>query len=317
MRAKADSGTIEETHTEAGSAEAESPAEEPTEGPSFTPDYKFTVLDQEHEIDEFLRESIKDEDTLGKVKELYEKAYGLDHVKEKLKTTREEFQGTKKEYDALLGELKTVSQHAQRGDFDSFFKEIGIPEEKVLQWVLDKVNYEQMTPEQKQAVDAQRQAEQRAFQAETQLTQQQQYAEKQAAEATARDIQTVLAQPAVKEFQQKFDSAAGKGAFVDQILIQGELMYDEKTGRAPAAADVAKTVMDRFNGLVMQPSQGQTQAAPTPQQTPSAGGTQTPPQVTKPKEKVIPNMSGRNSSAVKKEVTSIDDLRKLAATFNG
>jgi len=120
----------------------------------FQPNYHYKVLDKEHEIPEFLRGTIKDEETQKQVKELFEKAGGLDHIKSKyneLESTQNTLVSENAQYKQAVDELRSTYQ---RNDFDGLFKQLQIDENKVLQWVLDKAQYNEMAPEQRQQIDA-------------------------------------------------------------------------------------------------------------------------------------------------------------------
>lgn len=58
-------------------------AQKPGETPAFSPNFKLKVMEQEREIPELLRPLIKDAESEKAVRELVEKAYGLEYVKDR------------------------------------------------------------------------------------------------------------------------------------------------------------------------------------------------------------------------------------------
>src|SRR5688572_23823320 len=47
----------------------------------YTPNFKFKVLDKEHEIEERFRKLIKDADSEKMIRELHEKSFGIEAIK--------------------------------------------------------------------------------------------------------------------------------------------------------------------------------------------------------------------------------------------
>jgi predicted nucleic acid-binding Zn-ribbon protein len=285
--------------------EAEAPA-------PYTPNFKFKVMDKEHEIDEFVRAAIKDADTEKKIKEIYEKAYGLDVLKPRYQGLREKYQTSTQEVESFKKSIGELREHYQRGDLDSFFQTLNVPQEKILQWVLDKANYEQLPPDQRQILDAKRAAEQQAYSLGKEKQQLMQQHEEVLLQARAQSLQVALERPDVSEFAKSFEERAGKpGSFVEEIIAHGERTYYASQGKIDLTPEQAiKEVMDRWAPFVSQqpmqppiiPANPGPGAAPQAQRAAPAA----------PKATTIPNVSGRQTTAVSKaKPKSIDDLKKL------
>jgi hypothetical protein len=294
----------------APAAGAQDPAITP-ETPAYAPNFKFKVMDKEHEIAETFRSIIKDAETEKLVKELHEKAYGLDVVKPRFNDLREKYKSVEQEAKGYKEGIASLREHYQRGDFDSFFQKLNIPQEKVLQWVLDKAHYNELPPEQRQVLDAKRSAEQRAAELEKSQAAMQGKYEDALVQAKARDLQIALERDDVRQFAEAFDARAGKpGSFLEEVIQRGELAWYTSKGKTELTPEQAiQEVLTRYQGLVqskpkeppMIPVNGNTPAGQAPAQAPAASTTPT-----------LPNIGGRQSSSVSKsKPRSIDDLKQL------
>lgn len=282
------------------------------EVPAYTPNWKFKVMNQEHEIPEWARGAIKDPEIEKQAREIWEKAHGLDAIKPRFQDLKTKYQEATHEvanFKRSVGELK---EHYQRGDMDSFFKTLNVPQEKILQWVLDKANYEQLPPEHRQVLDAKRAAEQQAYNLQKENKSLQQQREEVELHARAQTLQVALEKPDVSEFAKSFETRAGKpGSFIEEIISHGERVFYASKGKIDLTPEQAiKEVMDRWSPFVSpQPTQppiipanpGMNGAAPQPTRAPAA-----------PKAPTIPNVTGRQTAAVSNaKPKSIADLKEL------
>ncbi len=109
--------------------------------PGYTPNLKFSVKGKELEIDKLFHGMIKDADTEKKIRELHEKAYGLDSVKEDRTRTRQELDTVKTSYEAQNNYLTQMGKALRSGDAETFFDGVGVAgnvalENVILQWAL-------------------------------------------------------------------------------------------------------------------------------------------------------------------------------------
>lgn len=287
------------------------------EVPAYAPNFKFKVMDKEHEIDEFVRAAIKDADSEKKIKEIYEKAYGLDVVKPRFAKSQEELKTTRGENENYKKSIDELRDHYKRDDMDSFFKALNVPEEKILRWVLNKANYEQLPPDQRQIMDAKRAAEQQAYTLQKENKSLQQQREEIELQARAQTLQIALEKPDISEFVKNFEAKAGKpGAFLQEIIDHGERTFYASKGKIDLTPEQAiKEVMERWS-----PFLGPAKLSEPPIIPANPGpGSQPPVQraVTEaPKASTIPNVSGRQTAAISKaKPKSIEDLKKLYNTM--
>jgi hypothetical protein len=265
------------------------------EAPKYSANYKFKVLDKEHEIDEFIRPIIKDADTEKKIKELYEKAYGLDSVKSDRQTLKTELAEYKEKMSQTDAALETLGQYVRQKDFDSFFEGLNIPKQDILQYALQLVQREQMSPEQKAQWEASRQAQQQARYYEVQNQQLMQSQQQFAVQQRTWELQQAIGTPEVKVFADAYNQGMGNPEAFNDYVIQIGQAYAARGHDIPAQQAVQEAIKHL---RAINPSLGQSQTAT---------------QVVQPSSKpVIPNIQGRGTSAVKSTVKSLDDLRKKA-----
>lgn len=287
---------------ETPTGDAPDPAAAPA-APAFTPNFKFKVMEKEHEIPEFIRGVVKDADTEKQVRELFERSYGLDIVKERHKTTREELQTTRQELQGLQAELSDLRDHYQAGDLDAVFAKLSIPTEKILQYVWEKLNYNQLPPEQRQVWDERQAARREAIAMKREKSSYEEQVFTQAAQARAQEFQSCLARPDVAAIMKAFDERVGKpGDFVARVMAHGENTFYRSNGKIDLSPEQAINDVIRAYGLTAAPPQAAAPApaAPAPQAAQTA------------KPKVIPNVSGSASSSPIPKVSSLEDLKRIA-----
>lgn len=267
--------------------------------PSFTPNFKFKVMDKEHEIPEFLRSAVKDEATQKQLIELHEKALGLDVVKPKYQSIKSQFDKISQEKATLDQSLTVLDKYLQNGDLDSFFKALKINEEQVLKYALDRVQYRELPPEQRMQYDTRRSEQQRLYDLEAQNQQLQSQFMTESVQARTFQLDSVLGRGDVKSVAEAYDAKVGRpGAFRAEVIKRGQYA-NYSTGADISAEQAVSEVVGMFGPLMQQaasPAQsGQSQASGAPSAPP-----------------VIPNINGRGTSPVKRTIKSIDDLRELA-----
>lgn len=271
-------------------------ADSEAEKPVYNPNYKFKAYQKEYEIDEWARPYIKDEETEKKFKKLYERAYGYDFKSQKHDELKSEFEKVRESYDQTDKALKTLSGYVQENDFDSFFDGLNIPKNKVLEYALELVKREQMSPDQRQQWEANQQARHAAkyYQAQNEqlLANQQAFAVQQRTFELDNALQSAEARPIVEAYN------AGMGspdAFKEYVIQIGQAFAarGQDIPAQQAVSEAMKHLRAINPGLVAQT------ASQVPVVQPSSKPT-------------IPNIQGRGTSAVKTTVRSLDDLKRKA-----
>jgi hypothetical protein len=278
---------------------------------AYQANYKFKVANQEREMDEWIRSAIKDPETEAKVRELYEKAYGLDVVKPRLHEYRDKYRALETEHGGLQTEVQEVMGLRDK-DLGKFFNRTGVSKEKIFQWVMNELNYENLPQDQRQIMDRERAASERAEQLEQQFQRSQEFAQQQAVHARTVELQMVRSQPEVKTFQERFDSIKGPGAFENEVLAFGRNVFRD-SGTDLSAMQAVKAVMDHYTKFLGAMSPASTPGAETQpvQQAPQNQATPAAPQKTS-KPPVIPVVNGKSSQAATEIVPkSVDDLKRI------
>lgn len=275
--------------------------EQPAEEPAYTPNYKFKVLDQEKEFDDWIRQAVN-KDNEAKIRELYEKAHGLDHVKSQREQERQTREKTEKEFNEFYSGVQEIVGLKEK-DLTRFFKEVNLPRHKVAQWLLEQAKLEEL-PEETKRVYSEREAlrlREENLQRELEIAQAESVS--QAVQARQRELQGVMASDEVKGIAEAFDKRVGKAnAFMDAVIRHGKAEWEASGGKRDLTpAEAVKEVLS-FYGLSAQ--------AASPAATPNEPATKK--VVTAAKPTVLPNVgTGSSSPTGAKRPKSTDDLRAL------
>lgn len=281
---------------------------------AYNPNLKFKFLDVEtnkqieKDMEEWVKPFIKDADTETKMRQLFAKAYGMDHAKasrEKFKTEVETLRSDKTSMDRSLSIL---SNYVQNDDLQSFFEALKIPEDKVLRYALNRVQYRDLPPEKRAEYDQSRSAVQKAAYLEQEN--QRLVQEYQSAQASAREneLQSYLANPQVAGVAEQFDSRVGQGAFRNEVIKIGQYYaaIHQKEITVEQAVNEVLRLMGNSASPQSAPAGSVSNAAPSG----VPGVSQTP-----DRKPVIPNIQGRGTSPAKKLPKSIEDLKKLRSAM--
>jgi hypothetical protein len=269
---------------------------------AFVPNFKLNIQKQDFEVPEILKPLMKDEASQKEIRELCEKAFGLDFAKPRHEATRQQNEVLTGELGAVRQQIQEVRQLYARGDFDGFFRRLNIPEEKVLQWMADKIQYNQLPAEQRAILDARRDAEARAYQAEDQVGTLQQQHEQLLTQQVQLALESTLARADVKTVADAFDARQGRpGAFKEEINRRGDYAWRTRNELVPPEK-LVQELMSLLGPIAP--------AAPAPTTTvePAAPAAAA---IAPAKTPVIPNISGRSTSALPSRVKSIADIKRL------
>ena len=291
----------------------------PTDTPAaYAPNfkYKFAVeggQSQEGEFPEFLRESIKTKEQEDEVRTIFAKAKGLDFVKPRFERLRDSYKNLDNAHSTVMDGIDELKSHYQRKDFDSFFARLQIPQEQVLQWVLEKVNYAELPPEQRAVYDARRDADRRAWDAETRLSAMEGRTLEATQNAKHLALDASLTRPDISAIVTAFDSRAQKqGAFREAVRSFGELEWYRSQGKVDLSPEQAIQAVIAQYGL--SPAAFAPAPGLSPQGSPAAPASPQPGVITPPAATpVIPNVSGRANTpvSVKPRPKNLAELRKI------
>lgn len=287
---------------EPGAAVSSAPAADAkTEGATtsepFTPNFKFKVYDKEHEIDEIYRPLIKDKETEKRVRELHEKAYGIDGIKQDRETLRSSLTEANEKISRTDKALESLGGYVQKKDYDSFFDALKINKRDIIEYAIQVAKREQ-DPQAMQAYESERQA--RLHRESLDATQSQVFAEQQrlASERRGFELSQVLTTPEVGQFAQAYETRIGKPGAFREFVIQIGRSFEAQQQDLTAAQAVEKAIEYLQGSPIVAGATAQPQATAAPQVVQASA---------KP---VIPNIQGRGTSPVKPSYNSLEDLKR-------
>lgn len=306
------SSSGETTEVQESQPQVEGEGQPVVAAPTYTPNFKFKygfeengiVSQKEAEIDPMFRALIKDAESEKKIKEIFEKAYGIDVVKNHLSREKQNRTQIESKYTGIDKSLKQLSRFVQSDDFDSFFQATNIPAEKIFKWVQKKLNEEALPQEQRVELERQKEIQRKAY-----LLEQQNEGYLQAYQETMdmqrqTQLQTALSRPDVVQVSQIYDEKVGEPGAFQQMVIDRGLHVWRTQGRDISADEALQWVMSRVGQFVGGPAAVGQQTMP---QVHPAGQNQA-----ARKPPVIPAVSGGATSPVRKAPRSLEELKKIS-----
>ncbi|MCP3686273.1 MAG: hypothetical protein GY861_26810 [bacterium] len=238
---------IDETQVQEEDADtsvSEESLEDDSSVEEWSADYKFKVDGEEHEMDEWVQSHIT-EDNEGMYRELFEKAHGLDKVKTRLEKTREDLAGTEVKYNQIKSGLQQLQGMVEKGNLNDFFAALKIPDDAVFDYASQRLEYNQMEPEDRAAVEANDDLRRKNMQLENRHERLLDEYEAQAINQHESEVAMALGNERVNPFVQDFDNKFGEGAFREEVTKTGYFNY-QKTGEDMSVPDAVSTVLDRY-----------------------------------------------------------------------
>jgi len=267
---------------------------------AWTPNYKVKAYDNEYDIPEDFRSYINQENE-KKFKEVFERSFAFDTIKQKYKDAHSKYQDVSGKYDNISKNLDKLSKYVEAGDFDSFFNSIKIPEQSIQQWIYNKLQIQSLPQDQQQLYtknsEYQRQLSSMQEQYEemqSKLQEFESYKQQQAVQQRMSELDSAIGSAEFKSLAESYDARVGQpGAFRNEVILRAAAVA-QSTGKE---LSVQEAVQD-FAKLVAWNQQNGAQAAGVAQK---GQGRPT-----------IPSVSGKASSPVAPQVKTLDDLKKLA-----
>jgi len=290
----------------------EIPASAPVE---YAPNTKFNVRNEEHNFDDWVVPLIKDEETEKKVRELYEKARGIDHVKKDRQLYKESnmklSQEIEENYKPAVQQTQAMNHFLQNGDLGSFFHYAGLKPQEVLKW---SIGYAKLPPEQRIGADQNAMNNINTVQQNFQQTDQNYQQQQQLVEYRHKEVDWIMQRPDVSTVQQAFDAQNGQGAFKNEVINRGIMLQNTHRVDAPAEQVVMECVK-LFGPAYVQNQQAQMQQqVPVNPQMNQSPQMQT--QATAANPPVITNIQSRGTSPAKKKMKSLADWDKKIAELD-
>ena len=293
----------------AGSASGiENPVDkDPNAPPAFTPNFKFKVDEEEKEIDELFRGIIKDAETEKKVRELHEKALGLDLNKQRTEKVKTELSEVKTKYSNLDNSLKELSGFVRNKDLGSFFEAIQIPKQMVFEYVKKELERMEATPEQRAEMERQEKERRDLYNLQKENADLKERFTNETVQTRGMELDQALASAEIGTMAQKFDAMMGPNAFKLAVIDRGILAYHTTGVSIPVAQAVQETVA-KFSKLLQQSPQAPAGGSQEDEHAPESAPAEKPP--------TMPNVTGRSTSPLKQGPRSIADLKKIGQAMN-
>lgn len=269
----------------------------PQAAEEFTPNYKFKVYDQEKEFDDFIKPIIKDKETYAKVKELYEKAHGLDYVKPKYQKTKTDYENLNTQFNKVNGTFENILSLANKKDLRTLAQVFGFSGKEILSAANQELNYLEMSPEQRQDIERRQEIERQNYTLMQQNQQLQQHVESNATQARQQELDFTLSKPEYSELATLFPD------FRNQVIEHASLVWTS-SGKDLTAAEAVASVAQRYQPILARLNSAQTTvSAPQTQQ----------------QQKTIPNIGqGSSQSPIARKIRRISDLQtEYNAKFGG
>jgi len=285
----------------AAAPEVSTSVEASAEVPAFTPNLKFKAADKEHEFEPWAKEVIKDAETEKKIRELHEKAYGLDSIKQHRDSIKEQFGYLSSEHQNLQGMVNQVLDLRDKGDLKSFFESFKIDDDAILKYAL-KVAELREDPKALAAYEAQRHESQRAYALEQENSTYRSQLENLGIQQRTFELDLVMQKPDISAVAAAYDEKVGRpGAFKAEVVNRGA--FHAMTSKKDLPAEQVAREVASMLGWNMQDQQAGNESgvmsSPAAPASPAA------------KKPVIPNISGRGTSPVQKVPKSLEDLKRM------
>lgn len=280
--------------------------------PAYTPSYKFKYTgkrgekygDAEGEFDDFIRESVKSKEHEDKLRSLYAKAYGLEFTQHQRDNARNELKNYRETWNPIIETAQKATQAFQRGDMDMFFEQLGVPANKIQQYVLSKLQMQDMPADQRAIVEQNQNLQRQQWLQQQELQKYQQQFQQSQTEILYNQLQAELSKPEISSIAKSFDSRNGEGAFENAIKQHGHYIYVTQNGRVANPAEVLQEVIKTY-GLRAE-TQAQTDVAKKIVQPGSAA-----------EVPVIPVVKGSGSAPVSRAPKNLNDLKKIRSEKYG
>lgn len=258
------------------------------EVPAYQPSYKYSVRGQEKEIPEKYRALIKTAEDEKELKEFFEKAEGLDFVKQDRSSLKQEYEGFKQQINPYLQEYHKFTSLRDKGNLGAALQVAGISDEQIFEYAVQKLQMEQ-NPHMANLYKGNTEAALREIEdqgkiqqyqmMEQQLQQQQFEFNLSQAMATHKDV--------IGTIEAKWGQP---GSFKEEVKSYGIAQYH--LGNNLTEQQAVDAVLNKYKPfLAASPNPAQ---APQPHKAPH----------------VIPAVGSANVSAIKVKPKSVDDLKK-------
>jgi hypothetical protein len=265
----------------------------PQDAPAYTPDFKVKIKGKELEIDEMFRGLIKDSDSEKKVKEVFEKAYGIEAVKADRASIKQEHESFKTNVMPYLQVYDQFTTLRDQGNLGAAFKVANITDEQVFEYALQKLQMEQ-NPTLAKTYQAQQEQSVKELELSRKVAMYEQQNQASAEQTFYAEFEQSLDThaPLVAQVNAKFGS---DDFFKEEVIAYG--LAQQQKGNSLSPMQATEAVVSKYKQLF--PT---SQAPSMPQASAPA-----------PRPHTLPNVGNSSASPVKKQVRTMEDLQKASA----
>lgn len=265
---------------------------------AYKPTFSYKVKGEEKEFDDRFKEIIKSKEDEEYVRDLYERADGLPHIKEHLNRLQTELGSYEKKYNEIDSQYNKVVENISiadkllaNGDPLGAMARMGLNKDQILAAAQALVG----TPEEQEAYT------QRSSMLQSKLEKEKEYQSLQDSikqrdsalgEMRVRqaitDLNLELNRPEYSDVVSAYDEARGKNAFFEKVKLYGAGI--EATGRTISVPDAVKAVYEEVAPFVTKKTQQ-----------PSTN------RILQKKENKVPNLNGSGTPG-KKKYSSMQEM---------
>jgi hypothetical protein len=272
-------------------------APESAEAPAYSPNYKYKSYDQEYEFDEYMKPLVSNKQVEERLRELYAAQRGIEGVSKARDKAQAEYQEYKKQWNPVVDLVQKANKAYQDKDYDAFFKTLGVPEADVLKYAYKRLEYMDMPEDRRKQVDETRQLRESYSQTREEAEYLREQFQEVQRQKTLNEIDQALSSQEVSSIARSFDQRNGQGAFKQEVINRGILLY-QSTGQSLTPAQVVEDLVNKYGF--------------SQQQEPAQARTQAPSQVVERKElPVMPVAKGGSASVAARQIKTLDDLKAI------
>ncbi|MFN3454028.1 MAG: hypothetical protein ACK41T_03645 [Pseudobdellovibrio sp.] len=232
----------------------------------YTPsDFKFKYTgkigdkwgDVEGEIDESVRALIKSKEDEEKWKKYYSKVHGFDFVIDGREKARNELKQYREQASPILNYAQKASNAWKNKDYDTFFETIGVPNDVLQQYVLQKLQQSELPQEQQNLILQNRELTKQIEQFQEKLSEFEQNNIQNTRVSLYNELENEISKPEISNIVSAYNAKFGAGAFQEEITKRGHYIYSSENGRIARPSELVKDLVDRITFQSSQQTQNQ------------------------------------------------------------
>lgn len=272
------------------------------EDEGYTPNFTYEVRGEKREFDDRLKSIIKTKEDEDYIRDIITKADGLDIVKSKYENLAKEYDEVLKGSEVLISGYQKLKDAIESNDVKGIIESLGVSgneafKNAILDYALEIAELDAMPEEQRQELLGQQEKDRRLKEMESKLT----AYEQQMKQREIQEDYNKLVNSVKTEHSDLMQTLENVGIDLVQEVIANGTLYYKTTGVEPSIEEAIKMTVDKYKNLTnLTQSNGQATVNQTVDNT---------------EKPVLPRVRGQRKHGVAQKVTSLEDLKKLAAQF--